>query len=50
MESFLIVVGALIGMGVIMFSYPEANAGGYIIGAITGGMVVGLFINPNMRL
>ncbi len=41
------VVGALVGMLIVYLSYPDAHALGYIIGAISGGMVVALWKNPN---
>ena len=37
------VVGALVGMLIVYLNYPDANALGYILGAISGGMVVSLW-------
>ena len=43
------VVGALVGLLIVYLTYPDAHALGYIIGAISGGMVVALWKNPNAK-
>ena len=44
------VIGAFVGMGIVYLAYPEASGVGYIIGGISGYMVVGLWKNPNEPL
>jgi|TARA_B110000881_G_C18150059_1_gene305689 zinc transporter ZupT len=37
------IIGALVGMIIMYLNYPDASVLGYILGAISGGMVVSLW-------